>query len=68
MERFYLRRRIEFKILQPLQKSEKEKVPWSREIVYGGSTDIITGQMPNFAFWSFLGVIFFFTQKQLLAF
>ena len=25
-------------------KERKKKVPWSREIVYGGSMDIITGQ------------------------
>ena len=25
-------------------KERKEKVPWSREIVYGGSMDTITGQ------------------------
>ena len=49
-EKFYSRRRIQFKILQPLQSahlqnwSGKKKVPWSREIVYGGSMDTITGQ------------------------
>ena len=47
-KKLYLRR-TQFKILQPLQsahlqKSEKDRVLRSREIVYGGSMDMITGQ------------------------